>query len=200
MTVRDHPVNKQNYGIIRDFCPVFCFATSAPGLSKPGVIVFMSKKPVNKTKALTVSGLVIAMYVTIMYFTQGFAFGAYQIRVATGLYSLSYLFPFLILPLGLANSLGNFLGGLGSADIFGGFAAGIVTSGGVYLIRRFRLPMPLIIPVIILGPGLIVPIWLSYITEIPYPALALSLCLGQAPPAVSGYLLVKLLKNWSDKL
>ena len=149
----------------------------------------------NKTKTVIFSGLTIAMYVTIMYFTQEFAFGAYQIRIATCLYSLSYLFPFLIVPLGLANFLSNFLGGLGLVDILGGTLVGIVTSGLVHLVHRFRLPTFFIIPIIIFGPGLIVPIWLSPITGIPYPVLVFSLSVGQTLPAILGYTLVKILEK-----
>ena len=63
----------------------------------------------SKTTTLTFSAIVIAMYITVMYVTQSFAFGAYQIRLATSLYALAYLFPFLIVPLGLSNFLSNFV-------------------------------------------------------------------------------------------
>ena len=147
----------------------------------------------KKTKILCISAVITALYVTVMYLTQSFAFGSYQIRIATSLYSLSYFFPFLIVPLGLANLFGNVIGGLGILDLVGGFAVGIVTSGGVYLVRKFRLPDLLVILIIILGPGLIVPVWLSYILEIPYFVLVISLCIGQIIPAVTGYLLIKIL-------
>ena len=148
----------------------------------------------KQTKILCISAVIIALYAAVMFFTQSFAFGAYQVRIATGLYSLSYIFPFLIIPLGLANSLSNILmGGLGVLDIIGGALVGFITSGGVYLVRRLKLNDLLVIPVIILGPGLIVPIWLSRILELPYYMLAASLCIGQVLPAVTGYMLVKIL-------
>ena len=148
----------------------------------------------NKTKILCVSAIIAALYVVVMYFTQSFAFLTYQVRIATCLYSLSYVFPFLIVPLGFANSLSNLLfGGLGTLDIIGGAAAGIVTSGGVYLVKKFRLPGVLVIPFIILGPGLLAPVWLSYILGVPYLVLAASVCIGQTVPAVAGYILVKTL-------
>lgn len=151
------------------------------------------EKTMSKTKAVAVSGLIIAMYVGIMYVTQSFAFGAYQIRIATCLYSLSYFFPFLIVPLGLANFLSNFLGGMGLWDIVGGTIVGILASGGVSLVRKFKLPATFIIPIIIFVPGLIVPLWLSTIIGVPYPILVLSLCIGQVFPAIVGYVLVKIL-------
>ncbi len=142
-------------------------------------------------KKLTISAIVMAMYIVIMFYTQGFAFGAYQIRIATALYSLSYIYPFLILPLGIANLLSNTLmGGLGIFDIFGGIAVGIITSGIVYLIRRFKLNKWFITLPIILGPGLIVPAWLSLILKVPYHILALSICIGQIVPAILGVILI----------
>jgi uncharacterized membrane protein len=155
----------------------------------------MHSLSVNKTKALAFSGVVIAMYAAIMFITQSFAFLAYQIRIATSLYALSYFFPFLIIPLGLANSLSNILGGLGIWDIAGGFIVGIVTSGAVYLVRKYRLPMLLVIPIIILGPGCIVPLWLSPILGIPYSALLTSIGIGQIIPAILGYVMLKALER-----
>lgn len=146
----------------------------------------------SPTKRLCVSAVVMALYVTVMYATQSFAFGVYQIRIATSLYALSYGFPFLIVPLGLSNGIGNYLGGFGALDIAGGAAIGLITSGAVSLIRRFQWPKLLIVPAIILGPGLAVPLWLSPLTGVPYPALALSLCIGQTLPAILGYGLVRI--------
>ena len=155
------------------------------------------KQPMKKTQKLTFSGVIIAIYVVVMYFTQSFAFGAYQIRIATTLYALSYLYPFLVLPLGLANLISNLLmGGMGLFDIVGGTFVGIITSSAVYLVHHFRWNKLLIIPPIIAGPGLIVPIWLTGITGMPYPLLALNLCIGQAVPAAAGYFLVTLFEKY----
>lgn len=153
----------------------------------------------SKTKKIVLSGLIIAMYVVVMYFTQSFAFGQYQIRIATSLYSLSYLFPFMILPLSLANCLSNIIGGNGAWDIIGGLIVGFITSGSIFLFRKFSLPKFLVIPAIIAGPGLIVPIWLSYILSIPYIALATSLCIGQIIPAIFGYILITAIEKIVQK-
>ena len=148
----------------------------------------------GKTQKICVSGIVIAIYVVVMYFTQSFAFLQYQIRPATGLYALSYLFPFLILPLGISNSMSNMLfGGLGPFDVIGGFIAGILTSGSIYLVRRFGLSALFVIPAIIFLPGLLVPLWLSPLLNVPYLILAPGICIGQILPAVLGYLLIKAL-------
>ena len=68
----------------------------------------MVKENMSKVQKLTVSAMVMALYVVVLYFTQSFSFGAYQIRIATALYALAYLFPFLVLPLGFANFIANF--------------------------------------------------------------------------------------------
>ena len=63
----------------------------------------------TKTQKLTISALCIALYLVVMICTQTFAFGQYQIRIATALYGLSAVFPFLIIPFGVANMLSNIL-------------------------------------------------------------------------------------------
>ena len=158
----------------------------------------MSEFKINSTKKLTISAMVIALYVIIMYLTESLAFGAVQVRIATVLYSLSYFFPFLVLPLGIANLLSNILGGMGMADMLGGCGVGIITSFCVYMVRKARLPFFLVAVPIVLGPGLIVPIWLTYFTGVPYPMLVLSLCLGQLAPAILGAAAVKVLETRKD--
>lgn len=153
-------------------------------------------KNMSKTQKMTFSAMVVAIYVVIMFFTQSFAFGAYQIRIATAMYALSYLFPFLVIPLGLSNLLSNMvMGGMGIFDIVGGCIVGMVTSGLIVQIRRLNLNKWLMILPIILVPGLGVATWLSYILNMPYSALALSLCIGQITPAICGVILVKALEK-----
>ena len=138
----------------------------------------MENQTFTNVRKLTTSGIVIALYVVILFMTQSFSFGAYQIRIVTSLYALSYLFPFLVIPLGLANFIANMLGGFGIIDMVGGFIVGIVTSGIVMLIKKFHLPRFMIFFPITLVPGLGVALWLSPMVHMPYGALALSLCIG----------------------
>ncbi|MBE5961670.1 MAG: QueT transporter family protein [Lachnospiraceae bacterium] len=155
----------------------------------------MDISKLSKTQKLTISAMVIALYVVVMYFTQEFAFGAYQIRIATAFYSLSYLFPFLVLPLGISNFLSNLLGGLGLIDMVGGCLVGMLTSYLIVLIKRKKWnPFLTIIPIILI-PGLGVSTWLSYLLKMPYAPLAISLCIGQIIPAVCGALLIQTLKR-----
>lgn len=156
----------------------------------------MVKENMSKVQKLTVSAMVMALYVVVLYFTQSFSFGAYQIRIATALYALAYLFPFLVLPLGFANFIANFLfGGLGLLDWFGGCFVGIIVTAIIVLIRRKGWSRWLMIPPIILVPGLGVPSYLSYLLHVPYSVLATSLCIGQSVPAVCGVVLVNVLQR-----
>ena len=61
----------------------------------------------TKTQKLTIGGVCIALYLVVMFCTQSFAFGQYQVRIATALYGLSYFFPFLVVPFGIANVVSN---------------------------------------------------------------------------------------------
>jgi uncharacterized membrane protein len=151
---------------------------------------------ISSAKKIAISGAVIALYILLMYFTQGFAFGQYQIRIATSIYALSAIYPFLIVPMGVSNLLSNTLmGSFGPLDMAGGFAVGIITSTAIHLIKKFNLNDWFIALPIIFGPGLIVPIWLSMILNIPYSVLAVSITIGQILPGIVGVVLVKHLRN-----
>ena len=161
----------------------------------------MNTKTVSSNQRITVSAMVMAMYVIVMYITRGFSFGAYQIRIATSLYALSYLFPFLVLPLGLSNCLTNLLfGGMGPLDIFGGLIVGLLTAGINAFFGKKKMSYMLTALPIIFIPGMGVALWLSYLLNIPYSAMALSLVIGQIIPGIFGAVLVKILKNTLFKI
>lgn len=147
----------------------------------------------NTTKKVAYSGIIMALYVAIVFATQNFAFGQYQIRIATGLYALSFQFPFLVVPLALANMLSNLLmGGLGIFDIVGGFLIGIITAGSIVLLKRWVSNALILVLPIALCPALVVPIWLSYLLGVPYFVLVLSLFIGQTISAYTlGLFLIK---------
>lgn len=156
-------------------------------------------KKLSGTKKITISGIVIALYVVIMFITQSFAFGQYQIRIATSLYALAAIHPFLIIPLGAANLLSNtIMGGLGPLDMFGGFAAGILTAGGCYLLRKINVILTAV-PILLI-PTLLVPMWLSFILHIPYSVLVISIGIGQVIPAIIGVLAVRYLEKPLHKI
>lgn len=151
-------------------------------------------KKLSKVKKVAISGIVIALYVVIMFFTQSFAFGQYQIRIATSLYALAAIHPFLIIPLGAANFLSNtVMGGLGPLDMFGGFAAGILTASSCYFLRKINNVLTAV-PILII-PTLLVPAWLTYLIHVPYGVLVLSIGIGQIFPSILGVLIVRYLEK-----
>ncbi len=148
-------------------------------------------KNLPASKKLTLSALTVALYVTVMMGTQGFAFGQYQIRIATALYALSGIFPFLVVPLGFANFLSNALmGGLGPLDMIGGVLVGLATSGIIAAFRRSRWRYAAAFLAITLIPGLGVPVWLSWLLHVPYWVIAASLLVGQGVAGFCGALLL----------
>lgn len=156
----------------------------------------MNTSKFTKTQKITISAICIALYIVLMLATQGFAFGQYQIRIATAIYGLSAIFPFLIIPMGIANCLSNtIMGGLGPIDMIGGGFVGLLTC--FIIVRTRNLPSANIFNAlaIILIPGLIVPIWLSYLLNIPYLILMPSVLVGQIVPGIVGSMLAAALKN-----
>lgn len=146
----------------------------------------------SSTRKMTISAMVIALYIVLLYVTQSISFGAYQIRIATSLYALAYAFPFLVIPMGIGNLISNFLfGGLGILDMLGGFGVGILTTGIIVGMRRMGLGSWGVILPIIMVPALCVPLWLSRLLDIPYWPLVLNLLVGQTVPAVVGSVLVR---------
>ena len=153
----------------------------------------------STTHKLTFAGLCIGFYIVIMLCTQSFAFGQYQIRIATSIYSLASIFPFLIVPLGLANFMSNTLmGGLGLLDMIGGFIVGILTASSCFYLRKINLYL-VALPILVF-PTLLVPIWLSYLLHVPYVILVVNIGLGQIIPSMVGVLIVKYLEKPLTKL
>lgn len=150
----------------------------------------------SRLQKMTFSAMVMAIYIVVLSITSGFSFGAYQIRIATSLYALAYLFPFLVVPLGLANFISNMLfGGFGIVDMLGGCIVGMVAAACIALIRRKNWNRMLIAVPIVLVPGLGVATYLSYFLAMPYPLMALNLCIGQLIPSIVGVVLVRVLER-----
>lgn len=78
------------------------------------------KTKLNTTQKLVLSAIIMALYIAILFVSQAISFGAVQMRLATALYGLTYIFPFLVVPLSLANAIANSFGGLGLIDVVGG--------------------------------------------------------------------------------
>ena len=153
-------------------------------------------KQFNNTQRLTISAISIAMYLALMIGTQGFAFGQYQVRIATVLYGLSAIFPFTIPAFGIANFVSNtVMGGFGMVDAIGGAIVGLLTTGLIVLAKRQGLGNWVLIPIITFVPGLIVPIWLTYFLPVPYWVLVSSLVVGQFVCGVVSYFLINALEK-----
>ena len=150
----------------------------------------------SRMQKLTFSAMMMALYIVVLYFTQSFSFGAYQIRIATSLYALAYIFPFLVVPLGFANLISNMLfGGFGVVDMVGGCIVGLLTTALVVLIRRKGWNKAFVALPIVFVPGLGVAVYLSYFLNMPYWLMALNLCIGQILPGIVGVVIVKALER-----
>ena len=99
------------------------------------------KTKLNTTQKLVLSAIIMALYIAILFVSQAISFGAVQMRLATALYGLTYIFPFLVVPLSLANAIANSFGGLGLIDVVGGFCASFLATGSIYLIRKAKLSL-----------------------------------------------------------
>lgn len=146
------------------------------------------------TRRMTIASMVIAIYIVLLYVTQGISFGAYQIRIATALYALAYVYPFLVVPLGIANFIANFLfGGLGLLDMVGGCFVGMATTWLIVQIRQHQWNVWLTILPIWFVPSFVVSLWLSYLLHLPYGLLVVNLSVGQLVPAICGVFLIQAL-------
>ncbi len=150
----------------------------------------------ERNRKLAIAAMCIALYIVVMIATQSFAFGQYQVRIATALYGLSAIFPFLIIPFGLANVLSNtMMGGMGVLDIIGGGIVGILTTSLIVWGKRRGYGNWIIWLAVTFVPGLLVPTWLSMILHIPYWILASSVLVGQCISGVAGMVLVTALER-----
>lgn len=126
-------------------------------------------------RKIAISGVVMAMYVALTVLLHPISYGIIQVRFSTGLYALAAFQPGLALPLGLANGLANYFGGLGPVDIGVGTLVGALTA---WWVSRIRTPVLQPLP-IVLVPTAIVPIYLSALLKAPYLVTVASVGLGQ---------------------
>ncbi|MBM7636172.1 QueT transporter family protein [Streptococcus saliviloxodontae] len=155
----------------------------------------MTSKTLKPTQKLVLSAIFMALYIAVLFLSQSISFGAYQMRLATALYGLSYLYPFLAVPLSLANAIANSFGGLGILDIIGGFFAGILTTGAIYLIKKLNLNSWVVALAIFLIPSFVAPLWLSSLLHVPYWVLVANLLVGQFIPGIVAVLLINALQK-----
>jgi hypothetical protein len=87
-------------------------------------------------KKIALSALMTSIYIIKMFFTQGFAFGQFRIRIATSLYGLGYIFPFLIVPIWLLYLIQVPYKVFAMSICIGQVIPGIV---GVILVKRLKM-------------------------------------------------------------
>lgn len=137
------------------------------------------------TKYLTKASLIAALYIVLVILQMlplpfiNLTFGPIQLRVAEGLVLLplveSAAIPGVFVGCLLSNLLLSYFSGFGLIDILGG---SLVTLIAAYLTSKMRSKIKGILPPVILN-GLIVSIWVSYFTKIPYIVTVLGIGGGE---------------------
>jgi uncharacterized membrane protein len=162
-----------------------------------------------KTRYLTKASLIAAIYIvltliqTLPFPLASLTFGPIQFRLAEGLTLLplveSAAIPGLFVGCLISNLLISYYSGFGLIDILGG---SLVTLLAGYITSKMKNKYLGMIPPVLLN-GLIVSIWVSYFTKIPYIYTALGIAGGElASVAVFGSIILYVyekstnLKEW----
>ena len=137
------------------------------------------------TRYLTKASLIAAIYIilillqTLPFPIATLTFGPVQLRIAEGLALLPLVeaaaIPGLFVGCLLSNLILAPYSGFGLLDIFGG---SLVTLLAAYLTSKMKSKITGIIPPVVLN-GLIVSIWVSYFTKVPYIYTVLGISVGE---------------------
>ncbi|NLV89659.1 MAG: QueT transporter family protein [Tissierellia bacterium] len=137
------------------------------------------------TKYLTKASIIAALYIVLVLLQMlplpfiNLTFGPIQLRIAEGLVLLplveSAAVPGVFIGCLLSNLLLSFYSGFGLIDILGG---SMVTLVAAYLTSKMKNKITGILPPVILN-GLIVSIWVSYFTKVPYFITVLGISGGE---------------------
>ena len=137
------------------------------------------------TRYLTKASLIAAIYIilillqTLPFPIATLTFGPVQLRIAEGLALLPLVevaaIPGLFVGCLLSNLILAPYSGFGLLDIFGG---SLVTLLAAYLTSKMKSKITGIIPPVVLN-GLIVSIWVSYFTKVPYIYTVLGIGVGE---------------------
>lgn len=132
---------------------------------------------------LTKASLIAATYIVLVIvqvfiFPSWFAYGEIQLRIAEGLALLPLVeaaaIPGVFIGCLISNLLLGF-SGFGLVDIIGGSLVSLLAA---YLTSKAKNKWLAILPPVLLN-GLVVSIWVSYFTKIPYIFTMLSISLGE---------------------
>lgn|SRR5690625_3655550 len=137
------------------------------------------------TRYLTKASLIAAIYIVLIILQMlvlpvgNLTFGPIQLRLAEGLALLPLVEPAAIPGLFVGVLLSNLIlvssSGFGIIDIIGG---SLVTLVAAYFTFKMKSRITAMIPPVALN-GLIVSIWVSYFTKVPYVYTALGIALGE---------------------
>lgn len=137
------------------------------------------------TRYLTKASLIAAIYIILILIQAlpfpiaTLTFGPVQLRIAEGLALLPLVeaaaIPGLFVGCLLSNLILAPYSGFGLLDIFGG---SLVTLLAAYLTSKMKSKITGIIPPVVLN-GLIVSIWVSYFTKVPYIYTVLGIGVGE---------------------
>lgn len=138
-----------------------------------------------KIRYLTKASLIAAIYIVLIlvqllpFPLASLTFGPIQLRLAEGLALLPLVetaaVPGLFVGVLLANLLLAPYSGFGLLDIIGG---SLVTLLAAYLTSKMKNKWTGMLPPVVLN-GLIVSIWVSYFTKVPYPLTVLGIGGGE---------------------
>lgn len=146
------------------------------------------------TKFLTKASLIAAIYIILVLIQipmGSLAFGPVQLRLAEGLTLLPFIetaaIPGLFIGCLISNIILSSYSSFGLVDIIGG---SLVTLIAAYLTSKMPNKLMAALPPIILN-GLIVSIWVSYFTKVPYLFTVLGIAAGEiASIAIFGHVML----------
>lgn len=137
------------------------------------------------TKYLTKASIIAALYIVLVLLQMlplpfiNLTFGPIQLRIAEGLVLLPLVeaaaVPGVFIGCLLSNLLLSLYSGFGLIDILGG---SFVTLVAAYLTSKMKSKFTGMLPPVILN-GLIVSIWVSYFTKVPYLITVLGISGGE---------------------
>lgn len=138
-----------------------------------------------KTKYLTRASIIAALYIVLILVQAlpfpfvNLTFGPLQLRIAEGLVLLPLVekaaIPGVFVGCLLSNLLLSLYSGFGLIDIIGG---SLVTLVAAYLTSKMKNKFMGMLPPVVLN-GLIVSIWVSYFTKVPYLVTVLGISTGE---------------------
>lgn len=128
-----------------------------------------------ETKYMAKASLIAAVYVVLTVLLGEFSYGPIQFRVSEALAILPLVEPSAILGITIGCAISNIFGGFGPIDIIGG---SLVTLTAAIITSKMPNKMLAALPPIILN-SLIVSIWVSKMSGLPYIPIVFNILIGE---------------------